>query len=59
MDALETTHPLTHSVNTPSEISAIFDNISYNKGSAIIRMIEHIMGSQNFQNSLRNYLKDK
>lgn len=59
MDALETTHPMTHDVNTPSEIREIFDAIAYNKGSAIIRMIEHLMGTEKFQNGLQTYLFDR
>ena len=58
-DSTETTHPMSHEVNTPSEISAIFDNISYNKGGTIIRMVEHLIGTQNFQTALRDYLRTK
>jgi len=31
-DSLESTRPMTHNVNTPSEISDSFDNIAYDKG---------------------------
>ena len=31
-DSLESTRPMTHSVNTPSEISDLFDDIAYDKG---------------------------
>lgn len=58
-DGLETSHPLTHDVNTPSEISDIFDSISYNKGASVIRMIEHMIGSEKFRDALRDYLKQK
>lgn len=56
MDASNSTHPMNHEVNTPSEISAMFDNISYNKGASIIRMIEHLMGPEKFLTGIQNYL---
>lgn len=31
-DALHTTRPMSHPVASPSEISAVFDSISYEKG---------------------------
>lgn len=58
-DSLESTHPLTHEVNTPDEIEDMFDAISYNKGASVIRMIEHIIGSEQFRDALRDYLKQK
>lgn len=56
LDSSNNTHPMTHNVNTPSEISAIFDNISYNKGGSILRMLKHIIGAEKFQDSLKDYL---
>lgn len=56
LDSSENTHPMTHPVNTPSEISAIFDNISYNKGGSILRMLQHMIGVENFQKTLKHYL---
>ena len=32
VDALETSRPINIEVNTPAEINAMFDTISYNKG---------------------------
>ena len=58
MDASNSTHPMNHPVNKPSEISAIFDNISYNKGGSVIRMMEHLMGSGKFLTAIRKYIKD-
>ncbi|KAJ6645268.1 Membrane alanyl aminopeptidase, partial [Pseudolycoriella hygida] len=34
MDSLETAHPMSHTVNSPSDVQGIFDSISYNKGAS-------------------------
>jgi aminopeptidase N len=59
VDALTSTHPMTNEVNTPEEASAIFDNISYNKGSAIVRMMAHFIGYDRFTLATQDYLRDK
>ncbi|CAO1393773.1 unnamed protein product [Diamesa tonsa] len=56
LDSSENTHPMTHNVNTPSEVSGIFDNISYNKGGSILRMLKHMIGADKFQATLKHYL---
>ena len=43
-DSLINTHPIDVKVDNPSQISQIFDNISYGKGAAILRMIETYLG---------------
>lgn len=58
-DSLDTTRPMTHPVNSPDEISSVFDGISYSKGASVIRMIEHAMGSENFKNASKEYLRTK
>lgn len=59
VDALQTTHPLNHDVNSPSEVSGIFNTISYGKGASFIRMVQHAIGFEEFQAALRQYIKDK
>jgi aminopeptidase N len=56
-DQLRATHPVSTKVNDPKEISSIFDSISYEKGSAILRMIEDYVGEEVFRKGLHNYLK--
>ncbi len=56
LDSLSNSHPIEVQVKNPAEISEIFDAISYNKGSAVIRMLEHYLGEEVFRNGLRNYL---
>ncbi|CAH1153782.1 unnamed protein product [Phaedon cochleariae] len=57
VDALMDSDPLTSKSTTPSEISSKFGSISYNKGASVIRMLENIMGSDNFTSSLKDYLR--
>ncbi len=56
-DALKNSHPIEIPVKNPSEIREIFDHITYNKGSAVNRMLEHFLGEAMFQKGLRVYLK--
>ncbi|KAK3776842.1 hypothetical protein RRG08_024616 [Elysia crispata] len=56
-DGRVTSHPVIVVVNTPNEINAAFDTISYSKGAAIIRMMRHFLGEETFRNGITNYLK--
>jgi aminopeptidase N len=38
-DARETTHPIHFNVETPGQVEAMFDVISYSKGASVIRML--------------------
>ena len=58
VDGLESSHKISLPVNHPDEISEIFDTISYSKGAAIIRMMEHFLTSETFRRGLTNYLND-
>jgi puromycin-sensitive aminopeptidase len=57
LDGLRNTHPIETEVHHPSEISEIFDTISYSKGSSIIRMLASYLGKEIFQKGLQVYLK--
>lgn len=57
LDGLKNTHPIEVEVYHPSEISEIFDAISYSKGASIIRMLAAYLGEKNFQKGLQEYLK--
>lgn len=57
-DALTTSQPVEVEVKHPSEINEIFDPaIVYAKGSCVLRMLEEFIGSDNFRNGLKLYLK--
>ncbi len=57
LDALNSSHPIEVEVGHPSEVSEIFDLITYNKGASIIRMLHSFIGAENFKNGLRHYLQ--
>lgn len=59
-DALINAKPLSskeEDVYTIAQINDKFSTITYNKGGSVIRMLEHIVGSDNFKASLQKYLK--
>ena len=57
LDSLRSTHPIHTSVQTPAEIDALFDTITYQKGAAVVRMIEHYVGADAFRDGVNAYLK--
>jgi aminopeptidase 2 len=56
-DSIESSHPVSVPVNHPSEISEIFDEISYKKGGSIIRMMANFLGVNVFNKGIEEYLK--
>jgi len=56
MDGLEKSHPISVHVKNPDEIGALFDAISYQKGSSVIRMMRGFLGEDNFVKGLSDYL---
>nr|ASU92545.1 aminopeptidase N [Achaea janata] len=57
-DSANNPHPLNNvGVDSNSAVSAMFSTISYNKGAAIIRMTEHLLGFEVHETGLRNYLR--
>lgn len=57
LDSLKNTHPIEVEIYHPSEISEIFDNVSYSKGASVIRMLAQYLGPKDFRDGLRHYLK--
>ncbi|GMY34642.1 aminopeptidase M1-like isoform X1, partial [Fagus crenata] len=51
MDALEQSHPIEVEVDHARSIEEIFDDISYKKGSAVIRMLQGFLGDDMFQDT--------
>ncbi|XP_074640169.1 aminopeptidase N-like [Tubulanus polymorphus] len=57
-DSLSGTRPIYAQVNNPSEISSIFDSISYGKASRVIRMMNMFLGPKKFKKGITKYIKD-
>lgn len=57
LDSLRLSHPVEVPVNRVNEINQIFDAISYQKGSLVVRMIVHWLGEDIFFKGVRQYLK--
>lgn len=58
LDSLKSSHPVSVKIGNPSEISQIFDAISYQKGSTIIRMMHQFLGEEAFRMGVNKYLKN-
>ncbi len=56
-DALPTTHPIWTAVDTPDQAIEMFDVITYQKGCAVMRMLESFLGEAPFRDGLRAYMK--
>ncbi|MGO4223304.1 M1 family metallopeptidase [Lysobacter sp. TAF61] len=56
-DAVATTHPVVQHVETVEQASQAFDAITYQKGGAVIRMLEGYVGEDAWREGVRNYMK--
>uniref|UniRef100_A0A8D0AU72 Aminopeptidase n=1 Tax=Sander lucioperca TaxID=283035 RepID=A0A8D0AU72_SANLU len=59
VDALASSHPLSRreeEVNTPAQISEMFNTISYSKGAAVLRMLSEFLTEPVFAKGLSSYL---
>ena len=52
-DALVTSRPIVAKTVTVSEINAMFDVITYNKGASVFRMLRHSIGETTFTKGLQ------
>ncbi|XP_066491470.1 aminopeptidase N [Tiliqua scincoides] len=58
-DALVSSHPLSFredEINTPAQISEVFDSIAYSKGAAVLRMLSEFLTEDRFKRGLQSYL---
>ena len=56
LDATAATHPIIRHVETVDQIGEAFDTITYQKGQAVIGMIESTIGPDAFRAGIRNYM---
>ena len=57
LDALVTTHPVVQPMKTVEEASEAFDGITYQKGQAVIGMLEAYAGADAWRDGVRSYIK--
>ena len=57
-DAVEATRPIEFPVESPEEANEMFDNLTYIKGSSVLRMLEQYLGEETFRQGVSQYLKD-
>ncbi len=57
LDGLNSSHPIKVTVKNTSELDELFDEIAYEKGGSILRMLELYLAKEAFRNGLKNYLK--
>ncbi|EUB54430.1 Puromycin-sensitive aminopeptidase [Echinococcus granulosus] len=57
LDELKSSHPIEVEVNSAQEVEEIFDEVSYQKGSCVIRMLHNHMGACLFQEGLKAYFE--
>jgi puromycin-sensitive aminopeptidase len=57
LDALRSTHPVHAPVRTVAEATEAFDLITYQKGGAVLRMLEGYLGRERFRDGIRRYMR--
>ncbi|HEX2150018.1 MAG TPA: M1 family aminopeptidase, partial [Actinomycetota bacterium] len=57
VDSLESTRPIEFEVVSPKEADGMFDILTYEKGAAVLRMLEQYLGEDAFRDGVREYLK--
>jgi puromycin-sensitive aminopeptidase len=57
LDALRSTHPIHAEIHGVAEAGEAFDLITYEKGGAVLRMIEGYLGEERFRDGIRLYMR--
>jgi aminopeptidase N len=57
LDAYATTHPVIQKITTVEQTSQAFDTITYQKGEAVITMLEGFAGENVWRDGIRAYMK--
>ena len=55
-DSLDAARSIRQEIKSDDDIANAFDDITYRKGEAVLRMIEHAVGPEAFQKGVRAYL---
>lgn len=57
IDGLRSTRSIEYTVRSPEDCRAMFDILTYEKGAAVLRMLEQFLGGNVFRDGIRLYLK--
>src|SRR3989344_5191046 len=57
LDSLKSSHPIKVTVKNTSELEELFDEIAYEKGGSILRMLDLYLGEKVFREGLKKYIK--
>ncbi len=55
-DSLSSTRSVEYDVRSPAECEGMFDVLTYQKGGALLRMLEQHLGTERFRDGIRRYL---
>jgi puromycin-sensitive aminopeptidase len=56
-DALASTRSIEYEVHSPEDAEAMYDVLTYEKGAAVVRMLEQYLGPEVFQRGTTEYLR--
>jgi len=57
VDALAATRPIEYPVVSPADAEGMYDLLTYEKGAAVVRMLEQYLGAGEFRDGVRHYLR--
>jgi puromycin-sensitive aminopeptidase len=57
IDALKSTRSIEYTVLSPEDCRSMFDVLTYEKGAAVLRMLEQFLGAEVFRKGISGYLK--
>jgi puromycin-sensitive aminopeptidase len=56
-DSLSSTRPVEYEVRSPADCEGMFDVLTYQKGAALLRMLEQYLGGERFREGVNHYLR--
>jgi len=56
-DSLTSTRPVEFEVRSPADCEGMFDVLTYQKGGALLRMLEQYLGAERFRDGVSHYLE--
>ena len=57
IDGMRSTRPIEFPVVAPEEAEGMFDVLTYQKGAAVVRMLEQYLGTEPFTSGIRHYIE--